>query len=99
MARILEDFHRESAIERVYLSGGLSELTCLQQDLAQCVPFDVYCLAQIKSSLQGAALLAVGMVPAFHREGARIEIARNALALPEKYRRWKEWFEVLLGSA
>jgi len=99
VARILEDFHRESAIERVYLSGGLSELTCLQQGIAQCVPFDVYRLSQIESSLQGAALLAAGMAPACHREGERIEIARNAQALPEKYRRWKVWLDVLLGSA
>ncbi len=98
VARILEDFHRESAIERVYLSGGLSELTCLQQGIAQCVPFDVYRLSQIESSLQGAALLAAGMAPAFHREGERMGIACNAQALPEKYRRWKEWLDVLLGS-
>lgn len=99
VARILEDFHRESAIERVYLSGGLSELTCLQQGIAQCVPFDVYRLRQSESSLQGAALLAAGMVPACHREGEKIGIARNAQALPEKYRRWKEWLDVLLDSS
>ncbi|MGC2049614.1 MAG: FGGY family carbohydrate kinase, partial [Gallionella sp.] len=37
VARILEEFHRESAIERVYLSGGLSELTCLQDGIVRCV--------------------------------------------------------------
>ena len=99
VARILEDFHRKSAIERVYLSGGLSELTCLQQGIAQCVPFDVYRLAQIESSLHGAALLAAGMAPVSFREGARIGIARHTQALPEKYRRWKAWFDDLLASA
>lgn len=97
VARILEDFHRESAIERVYLSGGLSELTCLQQGIARCVPFDVYRLSQAESSLQGAALLAAGMAPAFHREAEKISTACDAQALPEKYRRWKEWLDVLLG--
>ncbi|MBI5437293.1 MAG: carbohydrate kinase [Nitrosomonadales bacterium] len=98
VARILEDFHRESAIERVYLSGGLSGLACLQQGIARCVPFDVYRLSQAESSLQGAALLAAGMAPASHREAERIPAAGGAHALPEKYRRWKEWFDVLLGS-
>jgi len=35
VARILEDFHRASPIERVYLSGGLSGLACLQQGIAR----------------------------------------------------------------
>jgi len=98
VARILEDFHRESAIERVYLSGGLSELTCLQQGIAQCAPLDVYRLSQAESSLHGAALLAAGMAPACKREGERIEVARNTHALSEKYRRWKKWLDVLLDS-
>lgn len=89
VARILEEFHRECAIERVYLSGGLSELHCLQQGIAQCVPFKVYRLHQSESSLQGAALLAAGMAPASHRKSKRISIACNAQALTQKYRRWK----------
>ena len=97
VARILEDFHRETAIERVYLSGGLSELTCLQQGIARCVPFDVYRLLQAESSLQGAALLAAGMAQC-RREAERIPAGRNGQALLEKYRRWKEWFTALLGS-
>lgn len=99
VVRILEDFHRDSAIERVYLSGGLSALTCLQQGIALCVPFEVHHLKQSESSLQGAALLAAGMEPACHRESERISITRNAQALPEKYRRWKAWLDGLLGSA
>ncbi len=98
VARILEDFHRASAIERVYLSGGLSGLTCLQQGIARCVPFDVYRLSQAESSLQGAALLAAGMAPAFHREAEKISVAHGTQALPVKYRLWKEWLDVLLGS-
>jgi len=96
VARILEDFHRESAIERVYLSGGLSELTCLQQGIARCVPYDVYRLSQAESSLHGIALLASGMAPAFHRKAEKISTSRDVHALPEKYRRWKEWLDALL---
>ena len=97
VARILEEFHHESVLERVYLSGGLSELACLQQGIAQCVPFEVYRLTQGESSLQGAALLAAGMAPTYHRAGVRVEIADNAKALPEKYRRWKVWLDELLA--
>ena len=98
VTRILEEFHRETAIERVYLSGGLSELTCLQAGIARCVPFDIYRLRQSESSLQGAALLAAGMAQACGRESEIISAAHEAHGLPEKYRRWKEWLDVLLES-
>jgi len=98
VARILEDFHREYAIERVYLSGGLSELLCLQQGIALCVPFEVYRLRQSESSLQGAALLAAGMAQACCRVSEKLPAAHDADALPEKYRRWKEWLNALLES-
>lgn len=98
VVRILEELHRESAIERVYLSGGLSGLLCLQQGIAQCVPFEVYRLHQSESSLQGAALLAAGMTPASHRRSARISVAANTRALPKKYRRWIMWLDELLAS-
>ena len=97
VARILEDMHRTSAIERIYLSGGLSELACLQQGIAQCAPCDVYRLRQKDSSLQGAALLAAGMASACHKEAEKIEATRNDQSLQEKYRRWKDWLDGLLG--
>jgi len=98
VARILEEFHSECAIERVYLSGGLSELVCLQQGIALCVPFEVYRLQQGESSLQGAALLAAGMAPASHRIIERISISANTREMPQKYRRWKAWLDDLLAS-
>jgi len=98
VARILEDFHRDFALECVYLSGGLSELVCLQQGIARCVPFGVFRLDQHDSSLQGAALLAAGIAPAGHREGTRIVVDGNDTALPEKYRRWKDWLDGLLAQ-
>lgn len=97
VARILEDFQRVYAIERVWLSGGLSALPCLQQGIARCVAFEVFRLQHSESSLQGAALLAAGMASATRREGARIEIAGNARALAEKYRGWKVWMDEMLG--
>ena len=97
VARILEDFHRDNAIERVYLSGGLSELSCIQQGIALCVPFAVYHLQQIEASLQGTALLAAGMTPAYRREGTRVAISRNSTALFEKYKGWKGWLDDLLA--
>jgi glycerol kinase len=97
VARILEEFHRESAIERVFLSGGLSELVCLQQGIAGCVPFEVHHLRQSESSLQGAALLAAGMEPASRRNSIRIPAAENA-ALRNKYLGWKLWLDSLLSA-
>lgn len=98
VARILEDFHRISPLERVYLSGGLSELPCLQQGIAKCVPFAAYRLEQTESSLRGAALLAAGMAPAFKRESRRVEVDGNAGTLLEKYRNWKRWLDGVLDS-
>jgi glycerol kinase len=96
VTRILEEFHRERAIERVYLSGGLSELHCLQQGIALCAPFEVYRLQQSESSLQGAALLAAGMT--CHRKGDRISISGNAQAMQQKYLHWKVWLDDLLAD-
>jgi glycerol kinase len=98
VARILEEFHRMFPIERVYLSGGLSELPCLQLGIARCMPFAVYRLRQAESSLQGAGLLAAGMEPAYGRKSEKIGIDRNDKALPEKFCRWKKWLDELLGS-
>lgn len=101
VARILEDFHHISPIERVYLSGGLSGLKCLQQGISQCAPCDVYCLPQKDSSLLGAALLASGMTLTDHRKpGVRVTTktvdAKNFSPLQKKYLGWKNWFDAML---
>jgi glycerol kinase len=96
VTRILEEFHSERAIQQVYLSGGLSELPCLQQGIALCVPFDVYRLLQSESSLQGAALLASGM--ACNRKSELISGSGNAQALQHKYLRWKIWLDDILEN-
>lgn len=94
VAHILEDFHHSAPLERIYLSGGLSELHSLQQGIALCAPCPAYRLQQKETSLQGAALLAAGMVPGRNRTAERIEVVNSSL--PEKYRRWQVWFEGLL---
>jgi glycerol kinase len=99
VARILEDLHREFGIERVYLSGGLSGLPCLQQGIARCVPFALtYRLSQSDASLAGAARLAAGVTLADTRYAEKVEAGRAAPGLPEKYARWKVWLDGLLRA-
>jgi len=98
IARILEEFHEESPIEQTYLSGGLSELACLQQGIAQCVPFPVYHLQQKETSLQGAALLASRLKTKHTRHAEEIKALSNNNALIEKYYHWKDWLDALLKN-
>jgi glycerol kinase len=98
VARMLEDMHREFGVERVYLSGGLSNLECLQQGIARCAPFaDVYVLPQSETGLVGAARLAAGMSPVVEHGVEKIAIIRSPLRLLEKYVCWKVWLDDLLG--
>ena len=102
VARILEDLQREFGIERVYLSGGLSNLPCLQQGLALCVPLAIYRLPQTDASLSGAAQLAAGIPLAGGRGAEKIDVLMSMPRLAEKYARWKDWLDGLLlpgGSA
>ncbi|MBI5890220.1 MAG: carbohydrate kinase [Nitrosomonadales bacterium] len=94
VARILEDFRREFGVERVYLSGGLSGLPCLQQGIAQCVPLATFRLLQTDASLTGAAQLASGMTSTGSRQAELIRVRHSRLA--EKYRRWSDWLDGLL---
>ena len=98
VARILEDFRREFAIERVYLSGGLSALPCLQQGIAQCVPLAVHRVSRPDTSLLGAALLAAGMPLGGAAKAEHIEMAKGTRRLSGKYQRWKAWLDGLLDN-
>ena len=98
VTRILEDFHQHSPLSRVYLSGGLSNLPCLQQGIAQCVPLPVYFLSQKETSLQGAVLLACGLKASHQQEAKAIEIKPANSALIKKYQRWKVWLDALLAA-
>jgi len=95
---ILEDFHRRSAIERVFLSGGLSSLTCLQRGIALCVPGHVYHLSEVEASLRGAAMLASGASHVNHRDEDKIHRISHDNKLAEKYRRWRLWLDDQLNS-
>jgi len=99
VARILEDFHRTSAIGRLFLSGGLSELACLQQGIALCAPCEVFRLRQKDASLQGAGLLAAGLESAHRAAAEKVMLTRHDGALHEKFGRWKAWFDGLLQPA
>ncbi len=96
VARILEDFQREFGIERVYLSGGLSNLPCLQQGIALCIPLPVHRLRQADSSLIGAAQLAAGRTFYATREAEKIDGSPLAPRLAEKYVYWKAWLDTKL---
>jgi glycerol kinase len=98
VTRILEDLHQHSPLSRVYLSGGLSNLPCLQQGIAQCIPLPVYFLLQKETSLQGAALLACGLKTSHQQEAKVIEIKPANSALIKKYQRWKVWLNALLAT-
>ena len=98
VARMLEDMHREFGVERVYLSGGLSNLPCLQQGIARCAPFaSVHLLPQSEAGLIGAARLAAGMPHVVEQGIGKIVIIRAPLRLAEKYACWKLWLDGLLS--
>lgn len=99
VTRIVEEFHAASPVGCVYLSGGLSELPCLQQGIAQLLRCGVYRLTQKEGSLQGAALLASGRAGGQSVEAEKIAVAEEFKTLHEKYRRWKQWLDELLGAA
>lgn len=96
VARILEEFHRATPIQQVILSGGLSELSCLQQGIAQCVPFEVLQGQHRDASLQGAAQLAAGRVA--HPLIEKIVPAAHDGSLIKKYRLWQVWLDQLLNA-
>ena len=96
VSRILEEFHHQSPIIKAYLSGGLSELTCLQQGIAQCAPIPIYHSKQKETSLQGAAQLAAGIKSKHQAQTKEISIADGNNALLEKYQHWKKWLDTLL---
>ncbi|MEK7811172.1 MAG: FGGY family carbohydrate kinase [Pseudomonadota bacterium] len=99
VARILEDFQRVFGIERVYLSGGLSNLPCLQQGIAQCTPLTVFRLLQADASLSGVAQLAAGSAWADRRIAEKIVGQSLTPGLANKYVRWKVWLDGVLNTS
>ncbi|MDD5578783.1 MAG: FGGY family carbohydrate kinase [Methylobacter sp.] len=93
VTRILEDFHRLYGIDRVYLSGGLSELSILQQGIAACCSFEVRHLLQKDASLKGAAILAAVLPPAYRSKSVKVPVTPHAKAIKNKYEQWKLWLD------
>ena len=98
VVRIVEDFHHDDPIKQVYLSGGLSELNCLQQGIAMCLHCDVYRLQQREASLQGAGMLASELKLAVHSDAERIQFEHPNKSLLQKYLYWKQWLDTLLNA-
>lgn len=97
-ARIVEDFHQDAPINQVYLSGGLSELGCLQQGITLCLHCDVYRLEQREASLQGAGMLAANVKMAQQQDAKKVLLKHDNTAIFNKYQRWKIWFDGLLKA-
>ena len=98
VARIVEDFHHDDPIKQVYLSGGLSELNCLQQGIAMCLHCDVYRLQQREASLQGAGMLAANVKSAQQQDANKVLLTHENTAIFNKYQRWKIWFDGVLKA-
>lgn len=97
IVRILEDFDRRQSLDRVYLAGGLAAVPALKQGIARLCPFEVHLLAEKEASLRGAGLLAAGLPPAFGRESVKLDKIGDPAPLRGKFRRWKNWFDRLVG--
>lgn len=99
VVRILEDFLAHSSLTAVYLSGGLSELTCLQQGIARCCPVPIFHLQQKEASLLGAAWLARSLEIGSLTPSLRIDESYQLdSALYRKYLRWKNWLHTIVQS-
>ena len=93
VALILEDFQRSAPVSKVYLAGGLSASSCIQQGIAICSPVPVFKLLQQHSGLIGVAILANHQSPATGREVEEIILINKHLSLIAKYQCWKIWFK------
>jgi glycerol kinase len=98
VARIVEDLQRESDVDSVYLSGGLSNLPCLQHGIASLVPV-AYRLSQSDAGLIGVAQLASGADAGSFRQVQQIAGSESQVRLRQKFEGWKSWLDELLESA
>jgi glycerol kinase len=92
VALILEDFNQRPDKTRIYLSGGLSNSSCLQQGIANCSTSPVFKVLQRQSSLQGTAILINNLAPTTYRQSEAV-IKTKHKPLVEKYQQWKIWFK------
>lgn len=97
VALILEQFNQQTEISRVYLSGGLSELPCLQQGISLCSPSPTYKILQQHSSLQGVAILTNNLTAANSRKSEPIAVNHKCHALNSKFQHWKAWLNKIIN--
>lgn len=97
VARIIEDFQRELDVNSVYLSGGLSNLSCLRHGIASLVPV-AYRLSQSDAGLMGVAQLASGAAAGGFRQVQKLEANSAQVRLRQKFEGWKLWLDRLLES-
>ena len=97
VARMVEDFQRKLGVDSVYLSGGLSNLPCLQQGIANLVPA-AYRLSHSEAGLIGVAQLASGAAAGGFRQAQRLEVNGPQARLRQKFEGWKLWLDCLLES-
>ena len=96
IVRILDDFHQYQTITSVILSGGLSELACLQQGIAQCCQFKVCRLMHKESTLIGAGVLAMNLGVDYPQTTERLHPGIENQGLLAKYQNWKKWLDEML---
>ncbi|MGB7649688.1 MAG: FGGY family carbohydrate kinase [Gallionella sp.] len=96
ISKMVRELHREQPIQRLYLSGGLANLSSLQQGIAQCVPCAVYRLEQTETSLLGAAMLAANMPDASQRHTQAISLTQTNTRLLAKFQAWQNWLDEVL---
>jgi len=97
VARIIEDFRHELDVKSVYLSGGLSNLPCVQQGIASLVPV-AYQISQSEAGLHGVAQLASGESGGRIRRVQKLAASAAAARLRRKFEGWKLWLDELLES-
>ncbi len=97
VARIVGDFQRALDVDSVYLSGGLSNLPCLQQGIASLVPVALR-LMQSDAGLVGAAQLASGAAAGGFRRAKKLEAIAVQARLQRKFEGRQSWLNELLES-
>ncbi len=95
VARIIEDIQRGSGVDGVYLSGGLSNLSCIQHGIAGLVPA-AFRLSQSDAGLIGVAQLVTGADAGVFRRAERISMNGSQARLRRKFEGWKAWLDGLL---
>ena len=94
---ILDDLFPDKPPKKIVVTGGLSRDAALMAALAATLEREVEVLDEPEATLLGAARLAAGLSP--YALLPTEKVAPLPSYLPEKYHRWKQWFQEQLSSA